>query len=75
MKIVETLIEETILPRKDKDWKFALAASPATQGWVYCESRDWRHRSRSRLPRCSEPISPRQVCPNTTLCRPRARPE
>ena len=34
MKIVETLIEETILPRKDKDWKFALAASPATQGWT-----------------------------------------
>jgi len=34
MKIVETLVEETILPRKDKDWKFALAASPATQGWT-----------------------------------------
>ena len=34
MKIVETLIEETILPKKDKDWKFALAANPATQGWT-----------------------------------------
>ena len=34
MKIVETLIEETILPRKDKDWKFALAASGVTEGWV-----------------------------------------
>jgi ABC-type amino acid transport substrate-binding protein len=34
MKIIEALIEETILPRKDKDWKFALAASPATQGWT-----------------------------------------
>ena len=22
------------MPRKDKDWKFALAASPATEGWI-----------------------------------------
>ena len=34
MKIVETRIEETILPKKDKDWKFALAANPATEGWI-----------------------------------------
>jgi L-alanine-DL-glutamate epimerase-like enolase superfamily enzyme len=34
MKIVEARVEESILPKKDKDWKFALAANPATEGWV-----------------------------------------
>jgi L-alanine-DL-glutamate epimerase-like enolase superfamily enzyme len=34
MKIVETRITESVLPKKDKDWKFALAANPATEGWV-----------------------------------------
>jgi L-Ala-D/L-Glu epimerase len=34
MKIVEARIEESVLPKKDKDWKFALAANPATEGWI-----------------------------------------
>src|SRR5260370_8865750 len=34
MKIVEGGIDESILPKKDKDWKFALAASSVTQGWI-----------------------------------------
>jgi L-Ala-D/L-Glu epimerase len=34
MKIVEARVEESILPKKDKDWKFALAANPATEGWI-----------------------------------------
>jgi L-alanine-DL-glutamate epimerase-like enolase superfamily enzyme len=34
MKIVEVRIDESVLPKKDKDWKFALAASSVTQGWV-----------------------------------------
>jgi L-alanine-DL-glutamate epimerase-like enolase superfamily enzyme len=34
MKIVDVRVEESILPKKDKDWKFALAANPATEGWV-----------------------------------------
>jgi L-alanine-DL-glutamate epimerase-like enolase superfamily enzyme len=34
MKNVETHVEESILPKKDKDWKFALAAHPATEGWI-----------------------------------------
>jgi L-alanine-DL-glutamate epimerase-like enolase superfamily enzyme len=34
MKIVDVRIEESILPKKDKDWKFALAANPATEGWI-----------------------------------------
>ena len=34
MKIVEVRIEESVLPKKDKDWKFALAANPATEGWI-----------------------------------------
>jgi len=34
MKIVETRVEESVLPKKDKDWKFALAANPATEGWI-----------------------------------------
>jgi len=34
MKIIETRVEESILPKKDKDWKFALAANPATEGWI-----------------------------------------
>jgi L-Ala-D/L-Glu epimerase len=36
MKIVKTRVEESILPKKDKDWKFALAANPATEGWIVC---------------------------------------
>jgi L-alanine-DL-glutamate epimerase-like enolase superfamily enzyme len=34
MKIVEARIDESVLPKKDKDWKFALAASSVTQGWI-----------------------------------------
>jgi L-Ala-D/L-Glu epimerase len=34
MKILETRVDESILPKKDKDWKFALAANPATEGWI-----------------------------------------
>ena len=34
MKIIEVRIEELVLPKKDKDWKFALAANPATEGWI-----------------------------------------
>ncbi len=34
MKIVEARVEELILPKKDKDWKFALAANPMTEGWI-----------------------------------------
>src|SRR5579862_573893 len=34
MKIVDVRVEESILPKKDKDWKFALAANPATEGWI-----------------------------------------
>jgi L-alanine-DL-glutamate epimerase-like enolase superfamily enzyme len=34
MKIVEARIDESILPKKDKDWKFALAASGMTEGWI-----------------------------------------
>jgi L-alanine-DL-glutamate epimerase-like enolase superfamily enzyme len=34
MKIVETRVEECVLPKQDKDWKFALAANSATEGWV-----------------------------------------
>ena len=34
MKITEVRIEELVLPKKDKDWKFALAANPATEGWI-----------------------------------------
>ena len=34
MKIVDVRVEESVLPKKDKDWKFALAANPATEGWV-----------------------------------------
>ena len=34
MKIVDVRIDESILPKKDKDWKFALAANPATEGWI-----------------------------------------
>ena len=36
MKIVEVRIDESVLPKKDKDWKFALAASSVTQGWIVC---------------------------------------
>jgi L-alanine-DL-glutamate epimerase-like enolase superfamily enzyme len=36
MKIVEARADESILPKKDKDWKFALAASSVTQGWIVC---------------------------------------
>src|SRR5580704_6317692 len=34
MKIVDVCITESLLPKKDKDWKFALAANPMTEGWV-----------------------------------------
>ena len=34
MKIIDVRIEESVLPKKDKDWKFALAANPATEGWI-----------------------------------------
>jgi L-alanine-DL-glutamate epimerase-like enolase superfamily enzyme len=34
MKIVDVRISESILPKKDKDWKFALGANPATEGWI-----------------------------------------
>jgi L-Ala-D/L-Glu epimerase len=34
MKIAEVSIDESVLPKKDKDWKFALAANPATEGWI-----------------------------------------
>jgi L-Ala-D/L-Glu epimerase len=34
MKIAEVRIDESVLPKKDKDWKFALAANPATEGWI-----------------------------------------
>jgi L-alanine-DL-glutamate epimerase-like enolase superfamily enzyme len=34
MKIVDVRVEESILPKTDKDWKFALAANPATEGWI-----------------------------------------
>jgi len=34
MKIAEVRVEESVLPKKDKDWKFALAANPATEGWI-----------------------------------------
>src|SRR5262245_38185890 len=34
MKITEVRIDESVLPKKDKDWKFALAANPATEGWT-----------------------------------------
>ena len=34
MKIIDVRIDESILPKKDKDWKFALAANPATEGWI-----------------------------------------
>ena len=39
MKIVDVRIEESVLPKKDKDWKFALAANPATEGWIVSPSR------------------------------------
>jgi L-alanine-DL-glutamate epimerase-like enolase superfamily enzyme len=34
MRIVEARVDESILPKKDKDWKFALAASGVTEGWI-----------------------------------------
>jgi L-Ala-D/L-Glu epimerase len=34
MKIVDVRVEESILSKKDKDWKFALAANPTTEGWI-----------------------------------------
>ena len=34
MKIVDVRIDECVLPKKDKDWKFALAANPTTEGWI-----------------------------------------
>ncbi len=34
MKITEVRIHESLLPKQDKDWKFALAASGMSEGWV-----------------------------------------
>ena len=34
MKIAEVRIHESLLPKLDKDWKFALAASGVSEGWV-----------------------------------------
>lgn len=34
MKIRDIHIAPSILPKKDKDWKFALRANPAFQGWI-----------------------------------------
>ena len=34
MKIVDVRVDELVLPKQDKDWKFALAASGVTEGWV-----------------------------------------
>jgi L-alanine-DL-glutamate epimerase-like enolase superfamily enzyme len=34
MKIVEVRVDESILAKQDKDWKFALAANSATEGWI-----------------------------------------
>ncbi len=34
MKIIEARVDESVLPKQDKDWKFALAASGVTQGWI-----------------------------------------
>jgi L-alanine-DL-glutamate epimerase-like enolase superfamily enzyme len=34
MKIVDVRIQESLLPKLDKDWKFALAASGTSQGWI-----------------------------------------
>ncbi len=34
MKITEVAVQESLLPKKDKDWKFALAANSGSQGWV-----------------------------------------
>ena len=34
MKIVDVKVHESLLPKQDKDWKFALAASGTSQGWV-----------------------------------------
>ena len=34
MKIIEIHITPSILPKKDKDWKFALRANPAFHGWI-----------------------------------------
>ena len=34
MKIVDVRVDECVLPKQDKDWKFALAASGFSEGWV-----------------------------------------
>ena len=34
MKIVDARAHESLLPKLDKDWKFALAASGMSEGWV-----------------------------------------
>ena len=50
MKIIEVRVEESVLPKKDKDWKFALAANPATEGWIVSIRDRGRHgRIRLRL--------------------------
>jgi len=34
MKITDVTITQSVLPKLDKDWKFALAASSFTEGWI-----------------------------------------
>jgi L-alanine-DL-glutamate epimerase-like enolase superfamily enzyme len=34
MKIIDVRVDECVLAKQDKSWKFALAANSATQGWV-----------------------------------------
>jgi L-alanine-DL-glutamate epimerase-like enolase superfamily enzyme len=34
MKIAEVRVDPSLLPKKDKDWRFALAASGESQGWT-----------------------------------------
>lgn len=34
MKITDVHLYESVLAKQDRNWKFALAANPATQGWV-----------------------------------------
>jgi L-alanine-DL-glutamate epimerase-like enolase superfamily enzyme len=34
MKIAEVKIDPCVLPKQDKDWKFALAASSMSEGWI-----------------------------------------
>lgn len=36
MKIAEIRIEPCTMPKADPNWKFALAASPVSEGWIFC---------------------------------------